>query len=90
MRSKKSTPDKLYDYLNFYLKNADYTNDQRQIIKLIFTFGYKGLSKNDILRKKNLEGLYPYTTEQMLQLCDNFIQSKLNMDTDLFSLIPIL
>lgn len=91
MNSKKSTPDEFYDYLNFYLKDADYNNDQRQIIKLLFTFGYKGLSEKDILKKKNLERLYkPYTTSQMLQLCDNFIQCQLNMDIDLFVLINIL
>lgn len=85
------TPDELYDYINFHLENANYNYDQQQIIRLIFTLAYKDYTKEGIIESKHLEHIYkPYSTIKMLELCDSFIQSKLNMDMDLFDLIHIL
>lgn len=91
MMETNNTPDELYDFINFHFKNADYNYDQRQIIRLIFTLAYKGSTKEGIIESEHLERLYkPYSTIQMLELCEDFIQSELNMDIDLFVLIHIL
>lgn len=86
----KSVPDVFYNYLNSHLTSFDKT--EKEVIRLIFTLGYKGCSRDQLLTDhKILESIYPnYTIDDMIKLCEHFVLTSLKQNTELFETINIL
>ena len=86
---RNSVPDELYEYLNSHL--SSYNDNEKQIIRLVFTLGYIGKSRLYFLFADTpLEIVYDCTREKMLNLCEAFVKDSLKEDTELFEFIGIL
>lgn len=45
---RNSVPDEFYEYLNSHLSSS-YSDDEKQIIRLVFTLGYLGTTRQYFL-----------------------------------------
>lgn len=87
---RNSVPDELYEYINSHLSSS-YSDDDKQIIRIVFTLGYLGKTRQYFLLADTLlEMVYHRTRKDMLDLCDKFVKDSLKEDTELFEFIGIL
>jgi|GEM_PF-5956635 hypothetical protein len=87
---RNSVPDEFYEYLNSHLSSS-YSDDEKQIIRLVFTLGYLGTTRQYfLLADTPLETVYNYTRKDMLDICDKFVKESLKEETELFKLTGIL
>lgn len=87
---RNSVPDELYEYINSHLSSS-YTENERQIIRIVFTLGFLGATRQYfLLADSPLENVYNCTRKDMLDICDKFVKDSLKEETELFKLISII
>lgn len=85
-KNADTVPNTFYTYIQLFLGN--YSSEQREIIKLIFSLVYRGNTLKTLSTNLSLKMLYPhYSLTEMIQLSEDFIHKELELDSDLFATI---